>query len=77
MTFCLISKFLVFPPRREVTPVLARTYNYSYFTDANYTSRYIRNRLTHATVTGGGAVTTLVSEVAAEPGAARPARCRC
>jgi YD repeat-containing protein len=37
----------------------ARTYSYSYVTDPNYTSRYIRNRLSSATVTpsGGSAVT--------------------
>ena len=40
---------------------LARTYNYTYLTDANYTSRYIRNRLTQATMTVGVATTQLVT----------------
>jgi RHS repeat-associated protein len=41
------------------TPTLARTYDYTYVTDSNYTSRWIWNRLSQATVTpaGGGAVT--------------------
>ena len=30
----------------------ARTYNYTYLTDANYTSRYIRNRMTSVTLNG-------------------------
>jgi hypothetical protein len=39
----------------------ARTYNLTYLTDGNYISRYIRNRLTQATVTpAGGATMTLV-----------------
>jgi hypothetical protein len=39
----------------------ARTYNFTYLTDGNYISRYIRNRLTLATVTpAGSAATTLV-----------------
>jgi YD repeat-containing protein len=40
----------------------ARTYSYSYVTDPNYTSRYIRNRLSSATVTpNGGAAMTLAA----------------
>jgi RHS repeat-associated protein len=38
----------------------ARTYNNYYLGDANYTSRYIRNRLTQATLTTGGSTTYLV-----------------
>src|SRR5439155_15756304 len=37
----------------------ARTYNYSYLTDSNYVSRYIRNRLSSVTVTAGGVTTPL------------------
>jgi RHS repeat-associated protein len=42
---------------------VARTYNFSYLTDANYTSRYIRNRLLSAqvTVSATGVVTQLIS----------------
>ena len=41
---------------------LTRTYNYSYLANGNYTSRYIYNRLTSATVTpAGGGATTLVT----------------
>ena len=36
-------------------------YNNSYLTDPNYTSRYVRNRLTQATVTENGTTTTLAS----------------
>ena len=39
----------------------ARTYNHSYLTNSNYTSRYIFNRPTSSTVTGGGQTVTLVS----------------
>jgi RHS repeat-associated protein len=40
----------------------ARTYNLTYVTDANYTSRYIRNRLLTATVTlASGSTTALVT----------------
>ena len=41
----------------------ARTYNLTYVTDGNYTSRYIRNRLLTATVTpaGGNAVTLVTN----------------
>ncbi|PWU10677.1 MAG: hypothetical protein C5B51_03885, partial [Terriglobia bacterium] len=40
----------------------ARTYNFSYLADTNYTSRFIRNRLTQATVTPyGGSALTLAS----------------
>jgi YD repeat-containing protein len=40
----------------------ARTYSYSYITDPNYTSRYIRNRLSSATVTpSGGSAMALAS----------------
>src|SRR5262249_40607563 len=39
----------------------ARTYDSVYLSYANYTSRYIRNRLTSATVTVGGSTTTLVT----------------
>jgi len=35
----------------------ARTYNYTYLTDGNYTSRYIRNRVTQVTVTDAGGTT--------------------
>jgi RHS repeat-associated protein len=38
----------------------ARSYSLAYINDVNYTARYIRNRLTVATVTAGGATTTLV-----------------
>ena len=38
-----------------------RTYNSTYLTDANYTSRYMFNRLTGSSVTGGGQTSTLVS----------------
>ncbi len=41
----------------------ARTYNNTYVTDANYTSRYIRNRLLSSTVTGGGQTVTLATNV--------------
>ncbi len=41
----------------------ARTYTNSYLTDANYTSRYIRNRLVSSTVTDGSVTTTLVSNL--------------
>ena len=40
----------------------ARTYNYTYLTDANYVNRYIRNRMLTATVTpAGGSAVTLVT----------------
>jgi RHS repeat-associated protein len=39
----------------------ARTYSYSYITDPNYTSRYIRNRLTQATLTSASGTITLAS----------------
>jgi hypothetical protein len=39
----------------------ARTYSYSYLDNSNYTPRYIRNRLISASVSTGGAPTTLVS----------------
>ncbi len=38
-----------------------RTYNYTYVTDPNYTSRYIRNRLSLATVTSASGTVQLVS----------------
>jgi hypothetical protein len=38
-----------------------KTYAYTYLTDANYTSRYIRNRLVSATVSEGGVTKTLVT----------------
>ena len=41
----------------------ARTYYNVYLTDANYTSRYIFNRLLTATVTSGGQTATLVQNV--------------
>jgi len=37
----------------------ARTYNYTYLTDGNYTSRYIRNRVTQVTVTDADGTTVL------------------
>ena len=40
---------------------VTRTYNFSYLTDTNYTSRYIRNRLTLATVTSVSGTLTLAS----------------
>ena len=40
-----------------------RTYDYTYLTDANYTSLYIRNRLRTATVTAGASKTYLVGLV--------------
>ena len=39
----------------------ARTYNYTYLTDSNYTSRYIRNRVRQVSVTSGGLTPTLLS----------------
>lgn len=40
----------------------ARTYNFTYVTDGNYTSRYMLNRLVSATVTpAGGSATALVT----------------
>ena len=39
----------------------ARTYDYTYLMDSNYTSRYIRNRLRQVTVTAGANATTLIS----------------
>jgi hypothetical protein len=39
----------------------AKTYNFTYVTDANYTSRYIRNRLLSASVTPAGGSATLWS----------------
>lgn len=39
----------------------ARTYTYTYLTDSNYTSRYIRNRLLTATVTSSAGAITLVN----------------
>ena len=38
---------------------VSRTYNLAYLTDANYVNRYIRNRLTSATVTANGIQTSL------------------
>jgi len=40
---------------------VTRTYNFSYITDTNYTSRYIRNRLLSATVTSASGTLTLAS----------------
>ncbi len=39
----------------------ARTYTNTYVTDANYTSRYIRNRLASSTVTDGSVTATLAT----------------
>jgi hypothetical protein len=47
-----ITQSLAFAYGNLTTP--ARTYNYTYVTDANYISRYIRNRLVTATVTPAG-----------------------
>jgi hypothetical protein len=38
----------------------ARTYNYTYLTDSGYLAKYIRNRLTSATVTSSQGTITLV-----------------
>ena len=46
----------------------ARTYDYYYLTNSNYTSRYIRNRLTSATLTAGGSPITLVTNTYDTPG---------
>jgi RHS repeat-associated protein len=40
---------------------VTRTYNFTYLTDTNYTSRYIRNRLTLATATSSSGTITLTS----------------
>jgi YD repeat-containing protein len=39
-----------------------RTYNYTYLADGNYTSRYIRNRMTSVTVTSASGTLTLASK---------------
>jgi RHS repeat-associated protein len=38
---------------------LMRTYNYTYLSTSNYTSRYIFNRMTGSSVSGGGQIATL------------------
>ena len=40
----------------------ARTYNFQYLTDSNHVNRYIRNRLTSASVTGASGTVTLVTK---------------
>ena len=60
-TYGNITQSQAFEYNNLTTP--ARTYTYQYLTNANYTSRYIRNRLTSATVTAGGQTTTLISNV--------------
>ena len=48
-----------------VTP--ARTYNYSYLTDANYTNRWTRNRVTQVTMNGTVLVTNTYDGYTAGP----------
>ncbi len=40
---------------------VSRTYNLTYLTDSNYTSRYIRNRMTYATVTANRVTSQLAA----------------
>ena len=65
------------PSRRSLTSLTnnnlttpARTYNYTYLTDPNYLSRYIRNRLAQVTLTAGGTNTTLVTNTYVAPATA-------
>jgi YD repeat-containing protein len=59
-TYGNITQSAVYDYGNLTTP--AKTYNFTYLTDSNYTSRYIRNRVTQVTVTpAGGSANTLVT----------------